>query len=344
MKIFPVLVIGALAATGCARDPKQKSYEDESKSTTIVRAGGGGGTQSASLISIPLGVEYSQFSLLGVPATAWTVDLTSCLSGYTATVTEANLDGVEVYKDDRNCLAKLKSFTVGGVTYNTTNAGAADFTTWLANDTATFAGPAGQIMKVKVTSQLQSPIAGTEAIVYNFSEIDDATGDKVFLEADVSDAHSITVEGQEPPSFTIVGWNYIGMNDTTGAGQFTFKMECVDDPTAGTPTSVAMTDGTATNSVCGSTDLQDVSYKLVKDTYTSVMTITDADTVFATAGTSVTMPGDQYSDSATNEGFNTSTLDGPGGLGVAGNENMILIIKAGTSYTYFNVDVTTITQ
>ena len=33
-----------------------------------------------------------------------------------------------------------------------------------------------------------------------------------------------------------------------------------------------------------------------------------------------------------------------GPLGTAGNENMILIIKAGLSFTYYNVDVTTISQ
>jgi len=105
-----------------------------------------------------------------------------------------------------------------------------------------------------------------------------------------------------------------------------------------------MSAGSGADTLCGANDLQNITYKLVKDTYGSVLTITDAETIFATPGTSITLPGDQYQDSATNEGFNTSTLDGPGGLGVAGNENMILIIKADLSFTYYNIDVTTITQ
>ena len=78
--------------------------------------------------------------------------------------------------------------------------------------------------------------------------------------------------------------------------------------------------------------------------YSSAPSITDAETIFGTAGTSVTIPTDQYSTAPTAEGFNTVTLDGPGALGTVGNQNMILILKSGISYTYFNIDVTTITQ
>jgi len=333
----------SFALSSCRSGPSQDKLEDESSKPGTV-AGVGGGTVSRQSFRIPMNVEYGALSLLGAPASAYSVSLAGCLSGYTATVSEVNLDGVEVYKDDWNCLAKLTSFTVGGTTYTNANPGAVDFTTWLAGNTATFASAGGDTIRVVVVAQLASPITGTEAIVYQFSELLDGDGDKIFSEAEVSDAHLITVEGQEAPLFNIVASTFLGMDDVSGAPEFTFKMECVDDPAAATPVSVAMTDGAGSNTVCGTNELSTVTYKLVKDTYGSVLTITQAEAIFGTAGTSITVPGDQYADSATQEGFNTATLDGPGGLGTAGNENMILILKSGASYTYFNVDVTTISQ
>jgi hypothetical protein len=341
---FPVVALVTVAlGVGCSSSPEQDDYEDEAKSKTVQGAGGGSG-DGAEKIAIPLSVDYGFFALTGTAATAWSVDLAGCTSGYTATVTQANLDGVEVYKDDRTCLAKLTAFTAGGISYSNANPGATDFTTWVANDTALFTSAGGDVIRVKIISQLASPISGTEAVVYNFSELLDGTGDYTFSEAEVSDAHSITVESQEAPHFDVVAATYVGMDDATGAAEFTFKLECVDDPTSATPTSIAMSAGTAADSLCGATDLDDIEYKLVKDTYGSTLDIADAEAIFGTAGSTVTMPGDQYADSPTNEGFTTSTLDGPGALGTAGNENMILILKAGLSYTYYNIDVTTISQ
>ncbi len=334
----------AVAMSGCRSSPDQESYNDEEKATNVVAYGGGGGSGGNQLISIPLSVDYASFGLLGTPATAYSVTLANCLSAYTATVTQANADGIEVYKNDRNCLAKLTAFTVGGVTYNNVNVGATDFTTWLANDTALFASASAAIIRVKVISQLSTAVVGTEAVVYNFSELLDATSDVIFSESTVSDPHLITVQSQQAPLFKVAASTYIGVNGATGAPQFTFKLECVNDPTLASPTSVAMGLGSATDTLCGLNDLANVSYKLIKDTYSSVLTISNAETIFATAGTSVTIPTDQYQTTATNEGFNTVTLNGPGGLGVAGNENMILILKAGLSFTYYNVDVTTIVQ
>ncbi|MEZ4743332.1 MAG: hypothetical protein R3B45_12950 [Bdellovibrionota bacterium] len=355
LKLIPITTL--LIAVGCGPKPEQNTYEDESgKQSSFSPAGG----QSSGLqrVSIPISVEYGAFALTGTAATNYSVTLdddpvgdpggaSTCLSSYTATVDETNLDGLEAYKDDRDCLAKLTSITVGGVTYTSTNAGATNFTTWLANDTALFADGSANVIRVKVISQLDSPISGTEAIVYNFSEISDADSDYVYSESEVSDAHLITVESQEAPKFKVKTATFVGMDDTSGAPEFTFKMECVDDPTSATPTSVDMTsDGAwASNDRCSEVDLADIEYKLVKDTYTDVITTTDAETIFATAGGTVTQGTDQYQDVADSyEGFIITSIYGPGGLGVSGNENMILILKAGISYTYYNIDVTTITQ
>lgn len=339
----------------CKPAPEQESYDDGGKSSTFSGASGSSQSPVRQKVTIPISVSKRGFNLTGTAASAYSVTLdqdpagdpggvSTCLSGYTATVSKANADGLEVYKDDRNCIAKLTSLTTGGVTYTSTNAGATDFTNWLRDDTALFASAGGATIRVKVIAQLDSPIAGVEAITYNFSENRDATDDKTLAESDVSAAHLITIESQEAPLFTIKTARYEGMDNATGEPQFSFKMECVDDPTAATPTSVGMTAGAAANTVCGSNDLADIEYLLVKDTFGSVLTITQAEGLFGSGGETIDVPGDQYQDSASNEGFNTITMNGPGLISVAGNEHMILILKAGMSFTYFNVDVTTISQ
>lgn len=356
MKMRLIIATSLLILASCGKQPEQNDYEDESKSGTFSGGGGRGASQrnGANRVNIPISVDYGAFGLAGTAATAYTVTLdddpagdpggaSTCISAYTATVSEANAD-IEVYKDDRGCVAKLTTFTVGATTYNATNAGASDFTTWAANDTAIFASAGGDIIRVKVISQLATPIAGTEAVVYNFSELLDGTGDYAFSEAEVSDAHAITVESQEAPHFNVVGATFVGLDDATGAAELSFKLECVDDPTLGSPTSIAMSAGTQANSVCGANDLANIDYKLVIDSYGSTLDATDAEAIFASAGSTITMPAHQYADSATNEGFNTSTLDGPGAIGTAANRNMILILRAGISYTYFNIDVSAITQ
>ena len=341
-KITTVMALLVGMQVSCVKSPEQTSYEDESKQGSI--ASFGGGASGSKLLKARIGVERQAFGLTATDATAYSVTLVGCLSGYGATVTQANTD-VEVYKDDRNCLAKLTGFTTGGVAYAAANPGASDFTTWLANDTARFTNAAGTLtIGVKVASQLASPIGGTEAVVYHFSELLDGDEDYVFSEASVSDAHAITVQSQEAPHFTVRAATFLGADNVTGAPEMTFKMECVDDPIAATPISVAMTDGAGSNTVCGANELSAVTYHLVKDTYSSVIDLDDADAIFGVAGTSITVPTHQYADSGTQEGFNTVTLDGPGALGTAGNENMILILKAGISHTYYNIDITTITQ
>ncbi len=338
--VFAVAVIA-----GCQPQPKQQSYDDESKTESTIASGGSVLSSQRRMVTIPVSVSYGSFGLLGTPATSYSVTLAGCLSLYTATVTQANLDGIEVYKDDRNCKAKLTSITTGGSTYTSSNPGATDFTDWDANDTALFTTAGGAKIRVKVISQLATPISGTEAVVYHFSEMLDATSDYTFSEADVSDPHLITVESEEAPHFKVSAATFAGMDDASGAPEFNFTLLCVDDPTAATPNAVAMTNGAGTKTVCGTNELADISYILVKDTYSSVMTVDQAETAFAGATPlTIAVPGDQYDGGGSNNGFTITALDGPGPLGTAGNENMILILKAGISFTYYNIDVTTITQ
>jgi hypothetical protein len=116
-----------------------------------------------------------------------------------------------------------------------------------------------------------------------------------------------------------------------GAGQFDIILECTSD--------IGVTD------TCEGVDFTDTTYKLVEDTYTSTMSIGDANALFPAGESSITLPGDREAPggTTTNGGFATVTLDGPDEM--ANNPNMILILQAAdTSYQYFNIDVSTLTQ
>src|SRR5690606_34697779 len=132
---------------------------------------------SGKRISIPTRLENASGTFLALtdPADDFVIELVDCLSGHSATVTKANVAGLEVYRYDRECLAKLNEFTYGGKVYKPT---ATDpFTTWQAGDTALFdedGEPGTNPLQVIVLSTLSDPVSGTDVISYGFSEI--ATG------------------------------------------------------------------------------------------------------------------------------------------------------------------------
>jgi hypothetical protein len=317
----------------CGADEK-KTEQPNQDSTTIIISGNGQGSKKINIpVSLAPAVSSAQPTLnLVASATAYSLDLTGCLSGYTATVTEANLDGLEVYKNDRSCLAKLTQFTVNGTTYFPT---AADpFTTWANGDTAIFdevGEPGTTPLKVIVTSTLNSPISGTESISYGFSE-NIAGGDQSILWSTMDAGTKITVAANTPPSYQIYSVELVDLEvaagPNKGSGQFKFKMECNSD--------IALT------STCETVDFSDLDYKLVEDTYSSTLTQGEADTIFSSAGSTITEPADRIApatEGTTNGGFVTSTLYGPKTLAL--KPNMILIIRSySKSYQYFNVDVT----
>jgi hypothetical protein len=166
--------------------------------------------------------------------------------------------------------------------------------------------------------------------------------DATLSEIQVGVAEVVTVNSDEAPQFNVITATFLGTNAGTLAPQFKFRLACVNDPILATPTKIGMSTGSATNTRCSATDLNIISYKFVLDTYSSLLTVDELESIFATAGTSVAIPTNQYQVSVTNEGFDTITLEGPGSLATAGNNAMILIIKGAESYTYFNIDVTLI--
>lgn len=297
------------------------------------------------LVTIPVKMEEKKssqpskkqsFALLA-DATSFNISLDSCASGLTGTATQAN-PSIKVYKFDQGCLAKLSNFQVNGSTFVPSVAD--PFSTWIVGDTATFQDTldANNKIRVSVSNQLASPISGSDSIGYTFSAIA-AGANQTFAENVVSQPKAISVSGLGAPAFKVKELSFVGMT-AQGAGQFQFKLEC-DTNLSGAGATLA----------CQDVLLTGVRYKLVKDTYGGVLDITTAASLFPTGAIPIDVAEIvNVGDAALPKGgFMTpiatdpEVLTGPNQLHL--NPNMILVVEgAGTSYTYFNVDVTTITN
>ena len=283
------------------------------------------------LIDIDVQVdEKEQGFNLTASATAYSLTIDSCASGYTTTVDE-NSPTVKAYKFDRDCLAKLTTFTINGITYNPDSADL--FTTWQAGDTATFEDALDNTNKiaVSVVSTLDNPISGTEAISYAFEDIKKGSDENI-AENVVSDTHAISVTGEVAPNFTIAAVSYVGMT-AAGAGQFTVKFNCDSNIT-----------GSGATTACEGQLMTDLKYKLVEDTYGGTLTQAQAAALFPTGESSIDTGSELLAigdADAANGGFVSKTLDGPNQM--HNKPNMIIIIEAAdTSYRYWNMDVTTL--
>lgn len=325
--------LSVLLAAACAK-PAQKDYEDDDSaggSGRVSSGGGGASTSGSQIVAIPVELvdKTGGFSLLA-NATAFTIQLTSCATGYTSTADEGSTN-LQVYKFDRGCKAKLTTFDFGGKTYLPT---AGDpFTTWAAGDTAVFdeAGEPGTApLGVKVISTLDDPVSGTEAVVYQFTNLTKGADENI-VAATVSDGHSMTVSEHPPLHFTIDDVAFTGVT-ATGQGQFVFTLECDS--------------GIGATDICDQVDMNDITYKLVEDTYTAnTLTLGEATGLFPAGEQATTFPADREAPggATTNGGFHTITLDGPAAM--ATHPNMIFIMQVdNAAYLYFNVDVAVPTQ
>ena len=284
-------------------------------------------------VTIGVGVEQSSKLSLAA-ATSFSMSLDGCASGLAyANITQSN-PNVDVYKFDQNCLIKLNSFSLNGITF--VPSGADPFSSWLLGDIAIFeeAGNPTNVVRVVVSSQLGSPIAGTETVAYSFSQIA-AGSDSSLAKSTVGNSHSLSVSGQDATPLTIAGLSFTGMT-ATGAGQFVFTLECGQNVT-----------GTAPALSCAGTSLDSLKYRLVKDTFGGTLTVAQASAIFD--GTEVAIADAEKlgvgAASAPKGGFTTksgaSALQGPDQMHA--NPNMLFVVQvAGSSYRYFNVDVTTL--
>ncbi len=323
------LAYQSLVATGlilslAACGPKLQSVSDNQADTAT-------DPDSTRRETVTVGVTMNQkagFRLAS--ANSYDMTLSGCASGLSISgITQAN-PSVDVYKFDQGCSIKLNSFVMGGITYVPSLGD--PFTSWAPGDIATFqeAGVPANNFTVVVTTQLNNPITGTEAVAYTFTQLAAGT-DETIAKSVVGDSHALSVSGQDAPTFDIKGVTMTGMT-AGGAGEFVLKAEC----------DTAIT-GSAPNFVCGTTQITSLKYKLVKDTYSGTLTAAQAAAIFDGSETTVDAADllALGTSGATNGGFNSQTVTGPALM--HSNPNMLFIIKAGASYKYFNVDVTTLT-
>jgi len=314
------LVAVGLTMSLAACGPKLQSVSDNQDASTDTD-----GVSRRESVTVGVNVSEKGAGFRLAAASAFSMSLDGCASGLTiASITQSN-PSLDVYKFDQDCKVKLNSFTMSGIPY-VPSAGD-PFTTWINGDIATFEETANPSNKftVTVTSQLNDPITGTEAVSYSFNQLLAGTAETI-AKTVVSDSHALSVTGIDAANVDITGVTMTGMA-AGGAGEFTFKVDC----------NVAVT-GTAPALSCGSNLMTTLKYVLVADTYSGTLNYAQAQALFASAGTTVAS-GDQFVTG--NGGFNTQTLTGPAQM--HNNPNMLLVIQSGgSSYRYFNVDVTTL--
>lgn len=275
----------------------------------------------------------------GVPVASFIMSLSGCASGLSASST-ASQTVMNVYLADRNCKAKLTSFSDGVLTY--TPVGGTDFTTWAQNDTAIFKSTTtADFAYLTVVKQLTAGgVVVGDYISYN------AVFDKASTSSNlvVGSAQNIYVSGQDAPNFKInTGDASFLTVDSTGKGQFKFKLTCnTNNPMlVGAHSTNTTWCPTVLNSVFSSGSGVDVwgasnadssallSYVLIADTSgIGSLTLPNARLAFPTmtSGATVNWATD-FIGSATNaSGFTTITLTGPGTL--ATSSKMILVLMA----------------
>ena len=284
-------------------------------------------------VSYNVNMSQIKFGLLGASAFTMTVD--GCASGYSSQVTETS-PSIVVYKFDENCLAKLTGLTIDTVSY--VPSANDPFDTYIAGDKATFedANGSGSKIYIQVLNQLDSKIPSTtpsHGVDYAFSTIEagpdqDCTGDCI------QNDYSVSVNGVEAPAFDISKFAYVDMT-ANGAGVFSFKFQCSE--------ALVGTDSSAT---CKGVPLSALKYKLVADTFNGTLAIQDASEIMSSSTQSIDI-GEVIAAGSDAEmpfgGFESKLMFGPDKLHE--NPNMIMVLETqGTSYKYWNVDVTPIFQ
>ncbi len=167
-----VLFLLAMLTISCSANQDESSDHDTKYGRDFVPATGGfSSTDRQSTFTIPISIRDSErFSLIS-GVTAFQLSLESCLSGYSATVTEANDGGIEAYKDD-SCTAKLTQFTYQGLDYFMTTTD--PFVNWQEGETAIFdetGEPGNNEVEVYIDSTISDPLAETDVIMFRIDPI-----------------------------------------------------------------------------------------------------------------------------------------------------------------------------
>ncbi len=337
--IIKTLLTSMLLASCAEEQPVQYSDEEAASETTSTT------TLKRRTFTYPIEITAAETGLsLAANATAFSIDLTGCASTHSATVTETKAY-LEVYEFDRNCLAKLTTFTLNSKTY--TPKTGSTFDDWLTGDVATFevsgASPADELT-VTVISTLANPVVAAGTIHYEFSEVTQGATETLG-EAVVRESASLSVDGQASPNFSI---NQVELVDITanGNGEFRIQLECNNTVT-----------GTGANILCDDVRLDSIYMVLAEDTYASDPTLTDLQAIYtaASGGKQIDMSTEAFTagqgtPALVKGGFITADTGDADVMVMAGTKpivthpNMIFVLKSGPSYTWFYINVTTITQ
>ena len=284
-------------------------------------------------IPIRVGVSVASQGLGLISATAFSINLVGCASGYSTTVTAAN-SSLSVVRGDRNCLAELTSFSANGFTYVPSTPA---FTTWQAGNSAIFQATTSSTNRLYVTivSTLSNPTAASDKVSYAFADISGGNSKSV-LGTNVGASHIVLSSGATNISefLNIIEVQLAGISTTTNAGQFIYTMECATLMSGSTCETVDLTSTTIP-----------ISYMLAPaSSFTSTLTLAQLNTLYS-EGSPVTITASNLvapgTNGNTNGGFFTQTLTGPNNMETS--PFMYFIIHGsynGTSgYEYINLQV-----
>ncbi len=280
---------------------------------------------NAELIAISAGIEYvgkdSNFNLAGTPVSSYKMDVTGCESGYSAL--NQNASPIYLYKFDLSCVATLKEFVFGGITYTGTLSGP-------MGSTAVFSDGGTNSFKVSVVDQLSSPLVSSDKITFNFFEIKQG-GDSLPPGSSYSEGYSVEVAGVEAPNMEI---KTVNLNSQAAGGIPTYgvNFECQSNVTAANECPSA-------SGALHAVSAMDV--KVVEDTYSGAPTYAQAETLFATAGATPTpIAVGRRTPSIPKGGMSVAAV-GPGPLYL--KRNLIVFVRytvaGASSYRYFNLDI-----
>jgi hypothetical protein len=285
-----------------------------------------------------VGRQAVDFALAG--ASAFTVSVEGCASGYSATLTEQT-PAANLYTGDHGCLGKLLDVTISALRYQPL--GGSSFQTWRAGEQAVYVNSdTGQTINVAVQQQLSNPVAPTDTIAFRTSQSLADTTARQILDVRFGASAQAHGPGDTPPGFVIRGASIVGIDPSIDAAYYSFILECAG--------AMDVPSKDERKSSCDGIKLQSIDYALVEDTFgdrpCESGNLAPCHEIFRRARTSlapatdIILPGTRE---APNGGFTTKTalseaLKTPANL--PSHPHMLLVIRApGPTYQYFNLDI-----
>lgn len=276
----------------------------------------------------------SKFEL--VNADAFQIKVEGCASGAVLNISEAQTS-VKLFKDDANCKAKLLSFTKSSSIY--TPAPGMNFTTYAANDVATFINGNLETLDVTILSQLSNPILVTDVISFRTgpSAIKGNSANLLDCTAGTTGSYAGTADA---PALNFVYAKLVGADPTTRAGKFEIGLECQQPLKKGNG---------SVGYLCGKVSLKSIRYTLGADSYNdrpcsnsqgpSGCQALIAAGPTANIATAEVFPAGTggFVKGGVKLGLTTGGVRGPEDM--ATHANMLVVLEYLGSYTYHNIDI-----